>query len=125
MSMVVGVPTEVKVDEYRVAITPDGVRELHMHGVDVLVEAGAGANSSIPDQDYRQAGAEIVADTAEVWGRADLICKVKEPLETEFGYFRPDLTIFTYLHLCSSTRSPASRTRPCSSRRAPCRCSRR
>ncbi len=101
MSMVVGVPTEVKVDEYRVAITPDGVRELAMHEVQVLVEQGAGANSSIPDADYRAAGAEIVADTAEVWARADLICKVKEPLAAEFGYFRPDLTIFTYLHLAA------------------------
>lgn len=101
MSMTVGVPTEIKVDEYRVAITPDGVRELHMHDVAVLVEAGAGANSSIPDEDYRAAGAEIVDSTAEVWERADLICKVKEPLATEFGYFRPDLTIFTYLHLAA------------------------
>jgi len=101
MSMVVGVPTEVKVDEYRVAITPDGVRELHMHDVAVLVQAGAGANSSIADDAYRAAGAEIVADASEVWARADLICKVKEPLASEFGFFRPDLTIFTYLHLAA------------------------
>lgn len=101
MSMVVGVPAEVKVDEYRVAITPDGVRELQMHDVAVLIEAGAGANSSIPDEDYRAAGAEMVATAEEVWARADLICKVKEPLASEFVHFRPDLTIFTYLHLAA------------------------
>lgn len=101
MSMVVGVPAEVKTDEYRVAITPDGVRELQMHHVSVLIEAGAGANSSIPDEDYRAAGAEMVATADEVWARADLICKVKEPLASEFAHFRPDLTIFTYLHLAA------------------------
>jgi alanine dehydrogenase len=101
MSLVVGVPTETKVDEFRVAITPEGVRELNMHGVAVLVQAGAGAGSSLPDEAYRRAGAEIVASAAEVWQRADLICKVKEPLEDEFAWFRDDLTIFTYLHLAA------------------------
>jgi alanine dehydrogenase len=99
--MVVGVPREVKTDEHRVAITPDGVRELHMHGVPVLLEAGAGAHSSIPDDAYRAAGAELVADPAELWARSDLICKVKEPLADEFDHFRPGLTIFTYLHLAA------------------------
>lgn len=101
MRTTVGVPTEVKVDEHRVAITPDGVRELHMHDVRVVIEAGAGAGSSIPDEAYRAAGAEIVADADEVWGRADLICKVKEPIAGEFRQFRPGLTIFTYLHLAA------------------------
>jgi alanine dehydrogenase len=101
MSLVVGVPTETKVEEFRVAITPEGVRELNMHGVDVLVQAGAGAGSSLPDEAYRRAGAEIVASAAEVWQRAELICKVKEPLEDEFAWFRDDLTIFTYLHLAA------------------------
>jgi alanine dehydrogenase len=97
----VGVPTETKVDEFRVALTPEGVRELNMHGIEVLVQAGAGAGSSLSDEDYRRAGAEIVDSAAEVWERAELICKVKEPLEHEFAYFRDDLTLFTFLHLAA------------------------
>jgi alanine dehydrogenase len=97
----VGVPTETKVDEFRVAITPEGVRELRSHGVEVVVQAGAGLGSSIPDDAYRRAGAEVIADAGEVWEGAGLICKVKEPLEEEFAYFRPDLTLFTYLHLAA------------------------
>src|SRR6478672_2680499 len=97
----VGVPREIKPDEHRVAITPDGVREVGQYGVTVLIEAGAGSDSSFPDNDYRRAGAEIVASADEVWERADLVCKVKEPLPSEFGYFRPDLTLFTYLHLAA------------------------
>ena len=99
--LTVGVPTEIKVDEFRVAITPEGVRELNMHDIAVLVQAGAGAGSSLTDEAYRAAGAEIVRTAAELWERAELICKVKEPLEEEFGYFRDDLTIFTYLHLAA------------------------
>jgi alanine dehydrogenase len=101
MSLVVGVPTEIKTDEFRVAVTPEGVRELEMHGVEVLVQAGAGAGSGLPDEAYRAAGAEIVERPEQVWQRSELICKVKEPLEEEFGWFRPDLTIFTYLHLAA------------------------
>ena len=101
MSLIVGVPTEIKDDEARVAITPDGVRELNMHGVEVLLQAGAGAGSSLGDEAFRLAGAEIVADPAEVWERAELICKVKEPLASEFEYFRKGLAIFTYLHLAA------------------------
>ena len=97
----VGVPTEVKPEEHRVAITPDGVRELLHAGSDVLVQSGAGADSSIPDDDYERAGATIVATAEEVWARADLVCKVKEPLESEFGHFRPGLVLFTYLHLAA------------------------
>jgi alanine dehydrogenase len=97
----VGVPTEVKIDEFRVALTPEGVRELNMHGVEVLVQAGAGAGSGLGDDAYRRAGAEVVGSAGEVWERAELICKVKEPLEEEFGWFRDDLTIFTYLHLAA------------------------
>ncbi|HVN50276.1 MAG TPA: alanine dehydrogenase, partial [Acidimicrobiales bacterium] len=99
--LVVGVPREIKPDEHRVAITPDGVREVEQHGVQVLIEAGAGADSSFPDEDYRRAGAEIVDAAEEVWERSDLICKVKEPQPNEFEWFRPDLTIFTYLHLAA------------------------
>ncbi len=101
-SCVVGVPTEIKADEYRVAITPDGVRELHQHGVDVLVQAGAGGGASIPDETFVAAGAEVVGSAAEVWERSDIVCKVKEPQESEFGYFRRDLILFTYLHLAAN-----------------------
>ncbi|HEX6416893.1 MAG TPA: alanine dehydrogenase [Acidimicrobiales bacterium] len=101
MSLRVGVPTETKIDEFRVAVTPEGVRELRMHDIEVLVQSGAGAGSGLGDDAYRRAGAEIVDDPAEVWERAGLICKVKEPLEEEFPYFRADLTLFTFLHLAA------------------------
>jgi alanine dehydrogenase len=100
-ALTVGVPAEIKPDEYRVAITPDGVRELHLHGAPVLVEAGAGAGASIPDEDYRRAGAEVVADAAQVWERADIVCKVKEPQRSEYAHFRQGLVLFTYLHLAA------------------------
>jgi alanine dehydrogenase len=99
--LLVGVPAETKVDEFRVALTPDGVRELGAHGVEVVVEAGAGAGSSLTDDDYARAGAEVVKEAAEVWERAGLVCKVKEPQPHEFEHFRPDLTVFTYLHLAA------------------------
>jgi alanine dehydrogenase len=101
VSLRVGVPAETKIDEFRVAVTPEGVRELRMHDIEVLVQAGAGVGSSLPDDAYRRAGAEVVDDPAEVWERAELVCKVKEPLEEEFAYFRADLTLFTYLHLAA------------------------
>ena len=97
---VVGVPTELKADERRVAVTPDGVRELEAHGVSVLVEAGAGVGASLPDEAYRAAGAEVV-DADEVWARADLVCKVKEPQAEELHRLRPDLVLFAYLHLAA------------------------
>jgi alanine dehydrogenase len=99
--LVVGVPREIKPDEHRVAITPDGVREVGQYDVHVLVEAGAGADSSFPDEAYQRAGAEIVDKAEEVWERSGLICKVKEPQPSEFDWFRSDLTIFTYLHLAA------------------------
>jgi alanine dehydrogenase len=77
------------------------VRELKTHSVEVLVQAGAGVGSSLSDEEYRRAGAEIVDSATEVWERAELICKVKEPLEDEFAYFRDDLTLFTFLHLAA------------------------
>jgi alanine dehydrogenase len=101
MSLVVGVPAETKVDEFRVAVTPEGVRELETHGIEVLVQAGAGAGSGLADDAYRSAGAEIVPTAADVWQRAQLVCKVKEPLPDEFAWFRDDLTIFTFLHLAA------------------------
>lgn len=100
-ALVVGVPREVKPEEHRVAITPDGVRELLHAGATVLIEHDAGADSSIPDEDYRRAGATIVDSAAEVWERSELVCKVKEPLESEFGFFREGLVLFTYLHLAA------------------------
>jgi alanine dehydrogenase len=99
--LTVGVPTEVKNSEYRVAITPDGVVELTHHGISVVVQAGAGEGAAIGDDEYRNVGAEVVADAAEVWARADLVCKVKEPQPAEFPYLRDDLILFTYLHLAA------------------------
>ena len=101
MTLSVGVPTEIKTDERRVALTPDGVREMEAHGVEVLVQARAGEGASIPDDAYRAAGAEVVATAEEVWARAGMVVKVKEPQASEFGYLRPDLTLFTYLHLAA------------------------
>jgi alanine dehydrogenase len=100
MTLTVGVPTETKSSEYRVAVTPDGVGELHHHGVRVLIESGAGSGSSISDDEYRAAGAEIVARAEDAWS-ADLVCKVKEPQGAEIGYLRADLVLFTYLHLAA------------------------
>ena len=99
--LVVGVPREVKTDEHRVAITPDGVLEMQHHGVRVLVERDAGSASGISDDDYRGAGAEIVGDAADVWSRAGLVLKVKEPQRAELELLRPGLVLFTYLHLAA------------------------
>ena len=96
----VGVPREIKTLEHRVAMTPDGVRELERHGIDVYVETGAGEGASITDDDYRAAGADIVPTAADAWAQ-QLVVKVKEPKEEEFAYLRPDLTLFTYLHLAA------------------------
>ncbi len=98
--MIVGVPAETKEGEHRVALTPDGVRELVAHGHRVLVQAGAGADSSITDHEYAAAGAETV-DADDAWG-AGLVVKVKEPLPAEFARLRPDLILFTYLHLAAN-----------------------
>lgn len=98
--MIIGVPKEIKDDEYRVGLTPGSVHTLVGQGHRVLVETGAGAGSVIPDQDYRTAGAEIV--TAEEAWTAQLIIKVKEPIEAEYHYLREDLLLFTYLHLASN-----------------------
>lgn len=100
--MRVGVPTEIKEAEYRVAITPAGVRELTVSGHEVLVQAGAGEGSAIPDEAYVAAGARIVPDADSAWGAAEMVLKVKEPIEPEFGYLRSDLTLFTYLHLAAA-----------------------
>jgi len=98
---VVGVPREVKTDEHRVAITADGVLEMTHRDVHVVIEAGAGSDSGISDDDYRGAGAEIVASADAVWERADLVLKVKEPQPGEFRHLRAGLMLFTYLHLAA------------------------
>ncbi len=100
--MKVGIPSEVKTHEYRVACTPAGVHELVRHGHQVLVEAGAGAGSSIPDADFVAAGATMVESADDVWGASDLVLKVKEPIEAEYPRLRKDLILFTYLHLAAS-----------------------
>ena len=98
---VVGVPRETKPGEHRVALTPDGVAELVAHGVEVVVERDAGADSAITDVEYRAAGAEIAGSAAEVWSRAAMVIKVKEPQPEEFEHLRPGLVLFTYLHLAA------------------------
>jgi alanine dehydrogenase len=99
--MRVGVPTEVKDNEYRVAITPAGVHELVGRGHEVFVQAGAGQGSSLPDEEYATAGAKILDSAEEVWGQAELLLKVKEPVAAEYPLLRPDLVLFTYLHLAA------------------------
>jgi alanine dehydrogenase len=99
--MRVAVPREVKNNEFRVAITPAGVHDLVSHGHEVLVETGAGLGSSLSDASYAAAGATILADAASTWSAAELVLKVKEPIESEYGYFRDDLVLFTYLHLAA------------------------
>ena len=98
--MQIGVAKEIKQDEYRVALTPAGARELRGRGHDVLVEAGAGAGSAFPDSEYEAVGARL-ASVEEVWTSSDLVLKVKEPLPEEFGRLREGLVLFTYLHLAA------------------------
>jgi alanine dehydrogenase len=100
MALTVGVPKETKTAEHRVALTPDGVRELERHGIDVFVEAGAGVDSAVPDADFQRAGATIVPTAADAWGQ-QMVVKVKEPQGAELSYLGPDLTLFTYLHLAA------------------------
>ncbi|MEA2333426.1 MAG: alanine dehydrogenase [Thermoleophilaceae bacterium] len=97
--MKVGVPTEIKTDEYRVSLTPAGVRELVEHGHEVIVQAGAGEGSTIPDAEYRAQGARIAADAPAVFEEAELILGVKEPQPGEVELLRPGHLLFTYLHL--------------------------
>ncbi|NUR65133.1 MAG: alanine dehydrogenase [Streptomyces sp.] len=98
----VGIPREVKNNEFRVAITPSGVHELVRHGHQVVIEQGAGVGSSIPDEEYVAAGAQILGTADEVWATADLLLKVKEPIAEEYHRLRKDQTLFTYLHLAAS-----------------------
>lgn len=100
--MKVGIPREVKDHEYRVAITPAGVHELVRHGHSVIVEKEAGLGSSIPDNDYIAAGAEIIGIADDVWAESELILKVKEPIASEYHRMRRGQLLFTYLHLAAS-----------------------
>ncbi len=100
--MRVGIPTEIKNNEYRVAITEAGVVELTRHGHEVLVQAGAGLGSAITDDQYRTAGATIVETADEVWEQSDMILKVKEPIDEELTKMRKGQVLFTYLHLAAS-----------------------
>jgi alanine dehydrogenase len=100
--MRVGIPTEIKNNEFRVAITPAGVAELTRRGHQVIVQAGAGDGSAIADTDFKAAGAEIINTADQVWAEADLLLKVKEPIEPEYARMRKGQTLFTYLHLAAS-----------------------
>lgn len=96
--MIIGVPKEIKNNENRVALTPGGVYSLVQNGHEVLVETGAGVGSYFTDEDYTEMGAKIVSSAKEAWD-AEMVMKVKEPLSSEYGYFREGLILFTYLHL--------------------------
>ena len=97
--MIIGVPKETKDNEARVGITPAGVKALSEDGHKVLVETQAGAQSGFPDEEYQNAGAEMVGEAGYVWGKSEMVVKVKEPIEPEYAYFREGLVLFTYLHL--------------------------
>jgi alanine dehydrogenase len=100
--MRVGVPTEIKNNEYRVALTPAGVAELVRRGHEVIVQSGAGDGSAIPDAEFKAAGAQLINGADQVWAEADLLLKVKEPIEPEYSRMRKGQTLFTYLHLAAS-----------------------
>jgi alanine dehydrogenase len=97
----IGIPKEIKNNEYRVALTPGGAALLHLQGHKVLIQSGAGEGSGFSDQDYANEGALLVEKAEDVWEQADIIMKVKEPLPEEFGFFREELLLFTYLHLAA------------------------
>jgi len=100
--MRVGIPTETKNNEFRVAITPAGVAALTHRGHEVLIQAGAGEGSAIADADFKAAGAQMVSTAEQVWSDVDLLLKVKEPMAAEYGLLQPDQILFTYLHLAAS-----------------------
>ncbi|MGI9464278.1 MAG: alanine dehydrogenase, partial [Aestuariivirgaceae bacterium] len=97
--MLVGIPKEIKVREYRVGLTPTNVREIAAHGHQIIVQSGAGEGIGMADNDYVKAGAKIVADAAEVFRQAEMIVKVKEPQASEIAMLQPGQILFTYLHL--------------------------
>lgn len=99
--MKISVPREIKNNEFRVAMTPAGVRDLTAAGHQVTIETGAGVGSGITDMDYQDQGAIIAPDAASAWNSADMVVKVKEPIASEYPYFRDDLVLFTFLHLAA------------------------
>ena len=99
--MRIGVPKEIKTNEYRIALVPAGAEALVASGHEVFVESSAGVGSGFEDDDYRAVGAQIVADAATAWGNAELLLKVKEPIEKEWGFLRKELTLFTYFHFAA------------------------
>jgi len=101
-TMIVGIPKEIKSHENRIAITPGGVNELKKQGHQVIVETEAGTASGFSDEDFTVAGAEIRLNAADVWSEAELILKVKEPIEQEYELAREGQTIFTYFHFASN-----------------------
>ena len=132
--MIVGVPKEIKQDEYRVAMLPVGVEELTRRGHKVLIEAGAGTGSGLLDGDYVQSGAELIEGPTEIFARADMIVKVKEPQKSEMALMRKGQIVFTYFHFAADreltdgvlgTGSTASLTRRLLTIRDGCRCLRR
>ena len=100
--MRVGIPTEIKNNEYRVAITPAGVAELVHRGHEVIIQSGAGEGSAITDADFKRVGAQLINSADQVWEEAELLLKVKEPIEPEYSRLRKGQTLFTYLHLAAS-----------------------
>ena len=104
--MIAGVPKEIKKEEYRVGIVPGGVRMLVGSGHRVIVERGAGEGAGITDQEYAAAGATVVSSAAEVYGQADLVMKVKEPLPPEYDLLRPGLVIYTYIERFCCIKNP-------------------
>lgn len=102
--MIIGIPKEIKDQESRVAAVPGAVADLVKHGIEVLIEKGAGLGSGISDKDYEDVGAKIIDSAKEVWERADMIYKVKEPLEEEYKYLREGLVIYAYLHLAGNEK---------------------
>src|SRR6202140_1916103 len=103
-TMIIGVPTETKSDERRVALTPAGAAGFRHHGHTELIQRGAGVGSGFSDRDYRAAGAKIADSAATVWARASMVLKVKEPQPSEYKFLRPGLILFTYLHLAPDRR---------------------
>src|ERR1700710_149479 len=100
--MRVGIPTEIKNNEFRVAITPAGVAELVHRGHEVIIQSDAGEGSAISDADFKRAGAQLINGADQVWAEAELLLKVKEPIEAEYSRLRKSQTLFTYLHLAAS-----------------------
>lgn len=101
--MIIGLPKEIKLQEYRVALTPAGCAMLAQQGHEVVVQRDAGTGSGFENEEYAEAGAKVVESAAETWSAADMIVKVKEPLPEEFGYFREGMVLFTYLHLAAAS----------------------